>query len=183
MASRIQKAVEADRKGGVVNSLTSEVRSIQNPALGAVLIWRFVCGYVDSHRTRDSVPLPLAFLVLPIIMHSQTEGFVQSTQKNSGLQLFSSKFGKIDQSKQDLLLGIHERVIAFRLLSLESLRMGMATRLLHLNKALVLPLTQTPATPGISREVRRLQGNAEKLGFWCGQLTLHEIAAALKVRF
>lgn len=163
--------------------LTQEVRNIQNPALGAGLLWRFACGYVGSHPTRDNLPLPLAFLVLPIVLHEETEEFVQTTQKSSGLRAFAAKFGKTENSKQDMLLSIHDRMLALRHLSVDSIRLALATRMLHLNAAHLIPLSETEAAAGIAPDVRRMMKNAEKLGWWCGLLTLHEVSTTLKVRF
>jgi hypothetical protein len=163
--------------------LTKEVQNIQNPALGAGLIWRFTCGYVANHPTHDPVPLPLAFLVLPITIHRETVELVNSTLKASGLRAFAGKFSKAENSQQDILLAIHNRMIALRMLSMESLRMALATRLLHLELANLIPLSETEASAGVPLEVRRLMKAAEKLGSWCALLTLHEIAAILKVRF
>lgn len=163
--------------------LTQEVRNIQNPALGAGLLWRFACGYVGSHPTHDHVPLPLAFLVLPIVMHEQTEEFVHATQKASGLRAFAAKFGKSENSKQDILLSVHDRMLALRLLSVDSIRLALATRLLHLNAAHLIPLSETEAVAGIPPDVKRMMKNAEKLGLWCGLLTMHEVSTTLKVRF
>lgn len=164
-------------------TLAQEVRNIQNPALGAGLLWRFGCGYVTSHPTHDPVPLPLFFLVLPIILHEQTEKFVKGTQQPSGLRAFAAKFGKSENLKQDLLLAIHDRMLALRHLSLESIQLALATRLLHLNAATIIPLSETQAVAGIPPDIKRLMKSAEKLGAWCGLLTLHEIANTLKVRF
>jgi hypothetical protein len=166
-----------------MTALTTEVRNIQNPALGAGLLWRFTCGYVASHHTHDPVPLPLLFLVLPIVLHEQTETFVQSTFKASGLRAFAAKFGKSENSKQDLLLAVHDRMLKLRNLSLDSMRLALATRLLHLDTAAVIPLSETEAAAGIPAEVKRMMKNSEKLGTWCGLLTMHEIATTLKVRF
>jgi hypothetical protein len=166
-----------------MNSLAKEVRNIQNPALGAGLLWRYVCGYVDSHPTRDPVPFPLLFIVLPLVLHAQTEDFVQSTQRASGLRVFTAKFGRTENSKQDLLLAIHDRMLVLRALTLESFRLALAGHLLYLNGASVIPLSETEAVAGIPSDVRRLLRSAEKIGSWCGMLTLHEAATALKVRF
>ena len=163
--------------------LASEVRNIQNAALGAGLLWRFICGYTQQHTVRNPVPLPLLFLVLPITMHEQTEEFVRGTQKTSGLRTFAAKFGKSENCKQDLLLAIHNRMLALRELSLESLRIGLATRLIHLeSNAMLIPLSQTKAVAGIPPDVRYMMNSAEKLGGWCASLTIHEIATTLKLR-
>jgi hypothetical protein len=166
-----------------VSALTKEVRNIQNPALGAGLLWRYVCGYVGTHPSRDPAPLPLLFVVLPIILHEQTENFVQNTQRASGLRTFAAKFARSENSKQDLLLAIHDRMITLRTLTLESFRLALSTRLLHLDGASVIPLSETQAVAGIPPDVRRLMRNADKIGSWCGLLTIHEIAVSLKVRF
>lgn len=167
----------------MMNGLTSEVRNVQNPALGAGLVWRFACGYVESHPTHAPVPLPLLFIPLPLSLHEQTEEFVNSTQKLSGLRAFAAKFSKAENAKQDLLLAVHDRILVLRQLSLESIRMALATHLLYLDVASVIPLSRTQAVAGIPSDVKRLMRSAEKLGSWCGSLTMHEIATTLKVRF
>lgn len=164
--------------------LAEEARNVQNPALGAGLLWRFVCGYTEGHRTGDHAPLPLLFLVIPILFHEQTQGFVKTTFKASGLRAFAAKFGDSKESKQDVLLAIHERTLTFRPLTLVALRLALATRLLHVEiNGRVLALSQTKAISGMSGEARQLMRDAEKLGAWCAPLTLHEIATTLKVRF
>jgi hypothetical protein len=163
--------------------LAQEVQNIQNPALGSALVWRFVCGYVSAHPTHDPAPLPLAFLVAPIVLHERTEEFVQSTYTSSGLRAFAGKFAKYEHSKQDLLIGINHRAIAMRQFTMESIRIGIATRLVQTIKASLVPLSQTPAKAGIPKDVRRLLASAEKIGAWLGPLTLHEVSTVLKVRF
>ena len=166
-----------------MTALAKEIRNIQNPALGAGLLWRFVCGYSSSHPTRDSTPLPALFLVLPVVLHEQTESFVRSTLLASGLRSFAAKFGASAHSKQDLLIAIHVRMLTLRALTLASLRIALATRLLRLDAAEVIALSTSRAEAGISSESKRLMKSAEKVGAWCGRLTLHEVATTLKVRF
>lgn len=166
-----------------MTGLATEVRNVQNPALGAGLVWRFCCGYSNSHPTHNATPLPVLFLALPIILHEQTEELLHSTQNSSGLRAFAAKFGRTENSKQDLLLGIHDRMLALKTLSLDSLRIAISARLVHLRGAEVLSLSQTRPGTGIPVDVSRLMKSAEKLGGWCGLLTMHEIATVLKVRF
>jgi hypothetical protein len=167
-----------------MNVLATEVGNIQNPALGAALLWRFACGYIIENPAKSPVPLPLLFLVLPIILHEKTESFIQGTQKGSGLRAFATKFGKSENCMQDLLLAINHRMLALRGLSLESLRIAIATRLIHLESdATVIPLSKTKAIAGIPADVRKMMNNADKLGAWCALLTMHEIATTLKIRF
>jgi hypothetical protein len=166
-----------------MNRLRKEVDNVQNAALGATLLWRFAVGYVSANPTHNAAPLPLLFLVAPIVLHENTEELVGGTQTSSGLRAFAGKFGKSEHSKQDLLIGINRRAAAMRRLTMDSIRLGLATHLIHINGAVAIPLSNTPAKSGIPASVRRLLTSAEKLGVWCGNLTMHEVATTLKVRF
>jgi hypothetical protein len=162
--------------------LAREVQNVQNPALGAALVWRFCCGYVEAHRINASPPLPLLFLVLPIILHQATSEFVKRTYKSSGLRAFAAKFGDSSVSKQDLLLQIQERSIRWRKLSLQSIELAVAGKLVTFeDTGEVIPLSRTKAR-GLSDEVKQLMDLAEKLGAWFGELTVHEVVTTLKVK-
>lgn len=164
--------------------LSREVRFTQNPALGATLQWRFACGYSASHPTSAHTPLPLLFLVVPIMLHETTLSFIAGTQRASGLRACVAKFSEASSVKQDVLFAIHDRVRQWRDVSLESLRMALVARLLHLNlNGTVLPLSETPPLSGIPPTIRKLHRESEKLGCWCGQLTMHELSNLLRLRF
>src|SRR5512140_2791047 len=105
---------EREENFELMSVLSKEVRFTQNPALGATLQWRFVCGYCQSHPTSSHAPLPLVFLVVPVMLHQPTVTFIAGTQKASGLRACVSKFGEASSVKQDLLLAIHDRVILWR---------------------------------------------------------------------
>ncbi|WP_208453273.1 three component ABC system middle component [Burkholderia cepacia] len=162
--------------------LARETQNVQNPALGAALIWRFCCGYIEAHRVNASPPLPLLFLVLPIILHQASSEFVKRTYKSSGLRAFAAKFGDSSVSKQDLLIQIHDRSIRWRKLSLESIELAVAGSMLKIDEnGDAIALSRTKAR-GLSDEVKHLMDLAEKLGAWCGELTVHEVVTTLKVR-
>lgn len=162
--------------------LAREAQNVQNPALGATILWRFCCGYTASHPTNDSPSLPILFVVLPIVLHQATAELLRRTRPSSGLRAFAAKFGDSKVSKQDLLLQIHERSLRWRTLTLHSVELATAGRLVHLtDNGDVLPLSKTKAR-GLPEEVKQLMGDAEKLGAWCGPLTVHEIMTTLKVR-
>lgn len=162
--------------------LAREAQNVQNPALGAAVLWRFCCGFVEAHPASDAPRLPLLFLVLPIVLHQATAELLQRTRSTSGLRAYAAKFGDSAISKQDLLLQIHERAIRWRRLSLQSIELASAGRLIHLSDAgAVIPLSRTKAR-ALPDEVKQLLADAEKLGKWFGQLTLHEVTTTLKVR-
>jgi Family of unknown function (DUF6521) len=162
--------------------LAREAQNVQNPALGAVLVWRFCCGYVETQRVSAPPPLSLLFLVLPIVLHQATSEFVKRTYKSSGLRAFAAKFGDSSVSKQDLLIQIHDRSIRWRKLSLNSVELAVAGRLLKLtDNGDIIPLSRTKAR-GLPDDVKQLMDLAEKLGAWFGELTVHEIVITLKVK-
>lgn len=162
--------------------LAREAQNIQNPALGAALLWRFSCGYVEAHPGGDPPRLPLLFVVLPIVLHQATVELLRRTRPSSGLRAFAAKFGDSQVSKQDLLLQVHDRAVRWRPLSLESIELAAAGRLIQLSEGgEVIPLSRTKAR-GLPDEVKQLMADAEKLGAWCGQLTLHEVTTTLKVK-
>lgn len=162
--------------------LAVEAQNVQNPALGAAILWRFCCAYVKTHPTGDAPALPALFLVLPIVLHQATVDLLHSTRPSSGLRAFAAKFGDSKVSKQDLLLQIHERSLRWRTLTLQSIELAAAGRLIHLTESgFAMPLSKSKAR-GLPDEVKQLISDAEKLGAWFGPLTLHEITTTLKVR-
>ncbi|MES3001205.1 MAG: three component ABC system middle component [Pseudomonadota bacterium] len=162
--------------------LAREAQNVQNPALGAAILWRFCCAYTTTHATSDAPALPTLFVVLPIVLHQATAELLRRTRPSSGLRAFAAKFGESAVAKQDLLLQIHDRSLRWRALTMESIELASAGSLIHLSESgVVIPLSKTKAR-GLPDEVKQLMSDAEKLGAWCGQLTLHEITTTLKVR-
>ena len=166
-----------------MSSLTREVRIVQNAALGATLLWRFAVGYSQANSTNSPPPLPLMFLVLPIVLHHDTLELVSSTRTDTGLHAFVDKFSRSENQKADLLLSIHSRVVTTRPLSWRSLCLSIERRLIAIDtgRAAIVALSRTrPAS--VPASVRPLLSGAEKLGTWCSRLSLLEICSVLKVQ-
>lgn len=162
--------------------LSREATLVQNPALGAVLVWRFACGYTDKSPTRSYAPLPFAFLVLPIILHA--DSFADLAGTRSGLLAFVDKFTEASHPRSDIILAIHDRAAAWRGLSLAALRISIRTGLLTIvpSECTTMPLSRTRPS-GVPGSIAPLLANAEKLGAWFSTLSVFEISLALKVRF
>ena len=164
--------------------LAQEVRHVQNPALGALLIWRFASAYREAHEARDPAPLTLAYVVLPLLLHELSQQAVRTTQAASGLRAAIAKFSDSKSPRQDVLLSLQHRAERLRSLTTSSIGVGIAKSLIALDKnARILALSSTPAKSAESPEVQKLATDAEKLGRWFAELTLHEVSVALKVRF
>ena len=167
-----------------MSTLTHETRCVQNPALGAVLLWRYAVAWTKHSPTSGHPPLPHLFLVLPILFHQDTFDILKGTNRPTGLHGFAEKFSRKAVCKSDVLVSIHARALSWRELTWESLQVAVYSRLVTLLPAsgTVVPLTEARPT-GLSAQTRALLVNAEKLGEWCSRLTLFEIAAIMKVQF
>lgn len=163
-----------------MNKVDREIYLVQNPSLGAAILWRFVCGYYEQEK--KPAPLPLLFLVLPIIFRQDLCEVIKSTRKGSGLSKVSEKL--FSGRRNDQLYCVHNAAERYKETSLSSLGISVAAKLLVIDPktALIFPLTQTNKK-GIATATKNLLDAAEKLGSWCSELTLHEISTLLKVRF
>lgn len=152
---------------------------MQNPALGAALLWRFACGF-SPESSPNGTPLPLAFVVLPLTLHAKSAEKVSGTLAGSGLRKFESKFG--DDDRGDVLLALQPRMLAMRDLSLRSLRIALRSGLLTLvpKEAVLWPRSRT-VTPSEAKPVGDLLRSAEKLGSWCRDVSIFEVTGLLKV--
>ena len=168
-----------------MTALNQEVKAIQNPALGSMLLWRSVSSYQTSHQTASSMPLPACFLILPMLFHEQTAEVISATQTASGLRKFTEKFRSSELSQTDILLSIDLRARHMRQLTWESLRLAFSSHLLSLDvkEGVVGSLTDTSPTVGIPLSVRRMFKNADKIGAWFSSLTLYELGLQIQVAF
>lgn len=104
-----------------MNSQDLDVMYVQNPALGAVLLWRFTCGYYSNENR--PVPFPLLFVVLPIVFRQDLCSVIKSTQRASGLSKVSEKLfsGKLNDSVHY----INNTAIQIRELTLEAFNIAV----------------------------------------------------------
>lgn len=156
-----------------------EVYLVQNPALGAILMWEFVKGFVRQSSGR--LPeLPLLFIVLPTVLNERIRTAMSGTNPSSGLRLFTAKFSK----DQEVLLALQRRMLMLRPISLSSLSIGIESGLLSLDVTTAsVGCTIKRYPPKTRLAIRELGKHADKLGAWCGLLTLQEVQAALRIGF
>src|SRR5262249_718636 len=154
---------------------------VQNPALCAFVLWRFGLGF-QSEDGRSAI-LPLAFLVLPLVLHRPTLEMINSTRKASGLPLFAAKLGE----QRELLFAVHERALTLRRLTLQSIGMGIACCLLTLDYDAATLRANTPEPdapkPKLPERMRSFSGAPDKLGYWFSKVTLNQVASMLAVEF
>lgn len=160
----------------------TELDIVQNPAIGAYLIWQFTLGYQENGA--EAAPIPLAFLVLPMLLHRQTFDEVASTRKASGLPLFAAKFDK----EREILMGIHGRAVQLRPLSLQSIGVAATSKLVRVDydtaqlRGYSLELLDA-AKPRLPERLKGFAAAADKLGYWFSKLGLAQVASTLRVDF
>lgn len=159
----------------------SEAAIVQNEALGAYALWKFGLGFQE--RDGRAATFPLAFLILPLILHGPTLGMVLSTHKASGLHLFAGKLGE----KREDLIAVHGRAMALRQLTLESLVRAEQSGLIRIE-----PTTATIWAVGpydgmgvlaLPERIRRMTLACEKVGYWFAGLSDQQVAHTLRVEF
>lgn len=172
-------AIQTSTSGGPVAQDVDEIYLVQNPALGAVLLWKFVEGY--KRASDGGLPmLPLAFIVLPIIFNEALRDAIGKTFESSGMRLFVSKFSK----NQESLFSIQRRMITLRSTTLASLSIAIEAGLLRLNHSTaIIDCSAKPLPPNVPASIKVLAKQAEKLGAWCSVLTIQEIQSILRIGF
>ncbi len=157
--------------------MNNEIDLIQNPAIGSIIIWKFLFGYGSK---LDNDKFELLFIVLPIIFNQELRNYIDSTRKSSGFTKVIEKMMK--DKKVDIVYQINNNIENMKELTLESIRIGMITDLFILDEMLNIEVEQIKI-PKVSKSIEKMLNSAEKLGVWLSELNMLEIEKILKVRF
>lgn len=167
-----------------MNNLGHELRMVQNPALGAAILWRFSKKYAEAQSIGKSPPFCLLPLILPMIWHADTEEIISSTRESSGLRAFSNKFSDAQHSQLDVLLGLQKRATDWKSKTMESFRLGLASGLLCLDSNGEVQASDEVWKPAkFPLPVRGLLKSSEKLGVWFSTVSPLEVANTLIIKF
>jgi hypothetical protein len=167
-----------------VSALSREVDAIQNSALASILLWRFCAIYATVRQAPSSTPMPVLFVVLPLLFDEDTATMIASTRTSSGLRMFAGKFAESTHAKSDVLLSLESRAKALRPQTLEAVALALKARLLFLDHATGEVIALSNAAPlSLPEAVRPLIRSAEKLGAWSGSLSVFELSTTLQVAF
>lgn len=154
----------------------SPVQLVQNPAFGSLLLWKFGTAYQEQSVGR----LPnfeLFFLVLPLVLHKKTLTDITSTMQGSGLGKFVSK---MSENREDIL-AVHDRALALRLLTLQSVSVGLSTKLLAINYESGDVRANDAKPPRQPDRLKTALTGAEKLGKWFARVPANQAFSLLQV--
>jgi|AGTN01.3.fsa_nt_gi hypothetical protein len=165
-----------------MSDLNKEINNIQNPALGAYIIWNFVRGYYNGKAL--FVPFPLLFIVLPIMFREDMVEVLYGTNKPTGLRNYADKFTSKQILKNDVISQLPPSSEMMMGLTLQSIKVAIRASLISIdvNNAFIFPISMSEHKSE-PKSIVQMGRASEKLGYWCSQVTLHEISQILKVRF
>jgi len=140
---------------------TQEEAHLFNPAFCCAVLTLAISTYATRGTAR--MPFPLAFLVLPIILHKRTrEDLPRSTTTSLAAWM---------QQNQEVRLQFHERVMALKPHTKEAIRFGVQHKWLELQHDGELSATQGTArirakTDALNGEAKECAAKAALVGKW-----------------
>lgn len=149
---------------------------MQNPAFGALLLWRFGRGF-QNEKIGELPAIQLHFLVLPLVLHRPTMEMIRSTNQSSGLARLVAKLS----DERERLFAVHERALALRELTLDSLAAGSAAKLLSVDYETAQIRANEFKVPATPERLKHHLSSAEKLGRWSARLPPNLVFSLLKV--
>lgn len=154
----------------------STVALVQNPALGALLLWRFGKSYQEE-RLIEPALLHSFFVVLPLLYHAPSLERIRTTYDSSGLSQFAKKLS----DERELLISVQERTLKMRELTLSSVAAAISSGLMHLTYDTGRLRSNEVRPPKPPERLKYHIAGAEKLGHWFGRMTLDQAFALLWV--
>ena len=154
----------------------SPVALVQNPAFGSLLLWNFGRGY----QAEDVGGLPVLtsfFLTLPLVLHGPTMRIIRSTNQSSGLPKFVSKLGE----ERERLFAVHDRAVAMRGLTLESLAASISAKLLRIDYDTAVVRASNAKLPAQPERLKHHVASAEKVGRWFARLPPNQVFSLLQI--
>lgn len=157
--------------------LGREFSNMLNPCFGAVLLHAFLEGF----NAQQQLPASLfhLFLPVPIVTVDELADTFVRTNKSSGMRK------AVEKLDEGMLLSLQVRVIEFRQISFDSIRMAIGSRLILLDAesaAVHRPTSRLPEQV-VPISAKTAVDASKKLGFWCSQMNLQEVSTVLRINY
>jgi hypothetical protein len=154
--------------------LNKEMWQVQNPGLGAALIWQF--GRAFASQFEEAVPLPYAFFVIPLLYNKSTLELVVRT--NKGLRKIDEKLN----NDEAISTTAQMNVLSMRELSSESLCIALRAGLLTVQSEAATFRSRVTAPPVLDGKMpKELMKAADKLGRWAAEVSLREFCFVFRL--
>ena len=168
------------------NNFDEIEKLINNPSLGAYLLWAFCKKYQDHQEKRQDVPPAYLFCILTLLFDEDIRKVIASTQAAKGLRFSLAKLERTTSNKTDILYSISRKIELNKERSFESILVGLYYGILNINKdtgyifSIVSSNVNRFAPP---QELNDIIASAEKLGYWFSKHDALEIQEILRIKF
>ena len=156
-----------------------EQQVVQNPGLGAEVLWHAVNEAYEEKNRAEGMPLFMAFIVLPLALHRRSAIALASKVKPGALY-------KAIASDREITLGLQERMEALSERTLQSLSVAFSAGLLLLDRdqsLQLIPGRRSPPVVHVTEEVKTLLAAAKRIGQATAELPPAQIATHLNIQF
>ncbi len=156
-----------------------EQQIVQNELLAAEAIWHAVQEGFEVRQRTVGVPMPLVFLVLPLVFHRQTAISLSTKTKPGALY-------KALIQEPEITVGLQERMQAMSDKTLRSLALALDAEFLALDvegDQYLIPLRRTTPVNHVTDEVKTIMNAAKRVGQALGEMAPAQVLALLHVRF
>ncbi|MFF2912786.1 MULTISPECIES: three component ABC system middle component [Paenibacillus] len=158
--------------------MLNEYDAVQNPALGALLLWTFVNEFYKSSAEQEGPILPHIMLVLPILFN---QDFVENIYKRN-------KKGGLYNALNDemaLFIGVQNRMQTMSDITFKSLNVCSSAKivLLDKNNFQFIPVRTKIPDYKHNEGIHKMLAAAKRLGYWFATIELNQLSVLLKVRF
>jgi hypothetical protein len=158
--------------------MLNEYDAVQNPALGALLLWTFVAEYYKSKGENEGPILPHIMLVLPILFNQDFVENIYNRRLNGGL------YNALND-EMTLFVGVQNRMQAMSNLTFRSINVCCSAKIVFLDKERYefIPVRSKIPDYKHNESIHKMLAAAKRLGFWFATNELNQLCALLKVRF
>lgn len=156
-----------------------EQRVVQNTGLAAEAIWQAVQEAHEAKGRAEGVPLPLAFLVLPLTFHQRTARVLAAKTQPGALY-------KALADDREITVGLQMRMLAMSERTFNALSIGFHTGLLRLDQnhqRELIPGRRTQPVVHATDDVKIILNAAKRVGQAIGEMTLVQLYTHLDIRF
>ena len=156
-----------------------EQRVIQNTGLAAEAIWQAVNESYELKGRAQGVPLPFAFLVLPIVFHQRSATALASKTQPGALY-------KALADDREITIGLQARMQALADRTFQGLAIAFESNLLRVDtdpQRQLIPGRRTPPVVHVTEEVRTILSAAKRVGQALSEMNAVQLAVHLNIRF
>jgi hypothetical protein len=153
-----------------------EFETLQNDALGAVLVWAACTGFITA-RPKEGMPLVYGLLVLPIAYNRRLVEALHSRWFDGGL--FSAQ-----GDDKTIFLGLQERMGAMVSQSYGAINLALNADLIKYSRdeTTIKSIRKSRPNFKFTEDIKDMIGTSERLGYWLGTIPYAALTNSMGIR-